>query len=264
MKEVEANKKAWGLLAADHYNHFKKILNENYKINDIIMRELGNLQDKDIIHLQCNTGADSIKLAQAGAKRVTGIDLVPGNVVMAGKLSKDYNIANVRFIESDIMTLAGAHKEKYDVVFTSEGAVCWLPDLDKWAKTIAGLLKPGGFFYVFDIHPFYLMFDEEKFRSNVLEIKYPYFVRQADKGDELGGYAAERRNGENYSWMYTLGGIVNVLINAGLTIEFLNEHNGHLEGMGGCLKREDDGLFYSDFTRTKIPMSFSVKAKLPR
>lgn len=33
MKEIEANKKAWGLLSEDHYNHFKK----NFEANNYIL-----------------------------------------------------------------------------------------------------------------------------------------------------------------------------------------------------------------------------------
>lgn len=50
---------------------------------------------------------------------------------MQKKLAEDLNITNVDFIESDIMKFMDQHKEKYDVVFVSEGAIGWLPDLKK-------------------------------------------------------------------------------------------------------------------------------------
>lgn len=80
MKEVEANKAAWGQLSKVHYEHYKKaIQDKRYCFSKIIEEELGNISGKTVIHLQCNTGADTVLLAQKGAI-VTGVDLVPENI----------------------------------------------------------------------------------------------------------------------------------------------------------------------------------------
>ena len=42
------------------------------------------------------------------------------------------------------------------MVFTTEGVLCWLPDLNKWTETIKHLLKENGVLYVLDSHPFYM------------------------------------------------------------------------------------------------------------
>lgn len=258
MKEIEANKQAWALLAKDHYVHFKETLaNGSYAVNRHIAAELGEIKGKKILHLQCNTGADSIWLAQAGAD-VTGVDLVPENIFYARQLAAELNV-NIRFIESDIMTLRENHHEQYDIIFTSEGAVIWLPDLKQWAQTIEHLLCRDGFFYLFDAHPFYLMFDETAFADGELQVKYPYFNRTAELEHSIGGYAAEPRPAENYSWMYSIGGIVSALADAGLKISWMHEFDGYMESLG-CLKQADDGLFYNDFTKDRLPMMFSLKA----
>jgi len=68
MKEIEANKIAWGALAKDHYEHFKKLLQEKISLlRNVIENELGDISGKTIIHLHCNTGADTISLARKGA-----------------------------------------------------------------------------------------------------------------------------------------------------------------------------------------------------
>ncbi len=136
MKEIEANKEAWGQLAKAHYEHYKKELQENrHNFSEIIEKELGNILGKTIIHLQCNTGADTVLLAKKGAI-VTGVDLVPDNIFYAKKMSEEMGIKNINFVESDIMELKEKHNIKYDMVFTTEGVLCWLPDLNKWAETI--------------------------------------------------------------------------------------------------------------------------------
>lgn len=154
MKEIEANKKAWGLIAEDHYNAFKKRLEtETSHLNNVITEELGDISGKKLIHIQCNTGADTISLARMGAT-VTGVDLAPENIYYARKLAEDFNV-DATFIESDIMQFKEVHHEKYDIVFTSEGAIGWLPDLKKWGETVRHLLKEDGFVYVNDGHPYF-------------------------------------------------------------------------------------------------------------
>jgi SAM-dependent methyltransferase len=262
-KEIEANKIAWGKLSKDHYEVFKKALSEKKSLlSKVIEDELGDISGKSIIHLQCNTGADSISLARKGAI-VTGVDLVPENIFYAKKLAEELGIENIYFIESDIMELKEKHHTQYDMVFTSEGVLCWLPDLNKWAETISHLLKDNGVFYVLDGHPFYMVFDEEKLKNNKLEIKYPYFVREPERGNSIGGYATEAKEGETYEWMYKVSDIINSLIKAGLTIEFFNEYDSLFFNLGGMENCGNGHWHYPHFDG-KIPFTFSLRARLLR
>ncbi|WNF38564.1 class I SAM-dependent methyltransferase [Bacillaceae bacterium IKA-2] len=258
MKEIETNKKAWGLIAEDHYKAFKKRLEkETSLINNVITKELGNISGKKIIHLQCNTGADTISLARMGAT-VTGVDLAPENIYYANKLAEDFNV-NATFIESDIMDLKSIHHEKYDIVFTSEGAIGWLPDLKKWGETVRHLLKDDGFVYVNDGHPYFMTLDEEKLRENQVTIKYPYFSKTPDQDNSIGGYASEPKEATSYFWMYTVSDIINALSEAGLVIEFFNEFDSLAWNNGGMEKIEK-GLYQYPYFKGKFPFQFSVKA----
>jgi SAM-dependent methyltransferase len=263
MKEIEQNKAAWGLLSGDHYRKFlKDFMDGTFRFSRLIINELGDIRGKRLIHLQCNTGADSVWLARMGAI-VTGVDLVPENIRYAKKLAEDLAVRNVDFFESDIMRLADVHFEKYDIVFTSEGAVIWLPDLERWARTIRSLLADDGFFYVSDAHPFYYMMDEDEYAAGRLVLKYPYFNRAADKSDTIGGYAAPPRQAINYAWMYSVSGIINSLTGADLQIEFFHEHPGYMCDLGS-MELRDDGMYYSNHFQDKMPMMFSLKATVRR
>lgn len=259
MKEIDANKKAWGLLAQDHYMHFKKKLaSEDFVLNPIIQRELGDITGKRILHLQCNTGADSILLARLGAI-VTGVDLAPENIHFAARLAQDFGMTNVSFIESDIMTLMDNHTGQYDIVFTSDGAIGWLPDLKRWAETVRHFLKPEGFFYVHDSHPLFLIYDEEAIDSGSLQIKYPYFKTHVEVDTEIGGYASEPKEATVYYWAYKLSDLVNALSWAGLFIEHMAEHDRCAHGMGGT-KEDPSGLWYYPEFEGALPITFSIKA----
>lgn len=260
MKEINANKHAWSQLSQDHYNTYKKLLSENcHQLSKYIRSEIGDLSGKKVIHLQCNTGADTILLAKM-SESVVGVDLVPDNIFYAKKLAEDFNIRNVDFIESDIMQLMDKHNEKYDVVFVSEGAIGWLPDLKKWGKTIRHLLKNDGFFYIFESHPYFMMMNLEKLAHNITEIQYPYFDKIPEIENEIGGYASETKQGvETYFWMHKISDIINALTSAGLHIEYFNEFKENFWDCGE-LKDVGGGLYNYDFNDNKFPMSFSLKA----
>ena len=116
MKEIDSNKHAWSQIAKDHYESFgKSLANGTHHLNHYITKEVGDLSGKSVIHLQCNTGADTILLAGM-AQHAVGVDLVPDNIHYAKKLAEDLNIANVDFIESDIMELMEKRTEKYAVM----------------------------------------------------------------------------------------------------------------------------------------------------
>ncbi len=261
---VAANREAWGLLSKDHYEHFKwRLQTEHSLLNRIITAELGDISGKTVIHLQCNTGADTLSLARLGAAHVTGVDLVPRNVEYAQRLASDLGFTNAEFLVSDIMELESRHHRKYDVVFTSEGALCWLPDLNKWARAIRHLLKDDGFLYVFDSHPFLMALDEAKVGHGVVDVKYPYFAKRPDKSDTIGGYAAEARPGENYCWMYTVSDLINSLTSAGLQVEWFNESDLLFFREDG-MRQAEPGLWACPELRGKLPMTFSIKATVRR
>lgn len=263
MKEVEANRRAWARLARDHYECFTDALGRHHSLlSETITRELGDVTGKSIIHLQCNTGADTISLARLGA-RVTGVDLVPENIHYAEKMASEHGVHDAVFIESDIMTLMDSHHDRYDIVFTSDGAIGWLPDLGRWGMTIRHLLRDDGFFYICDGHPFGMVFDEEKMTAGVLEIAYPYFERKPDREDTIGGYAGPAREAENYFWMYTVGDVINALARAGLCIEFFNEFDTLCYDMGG-MERVGHNAYRSVHFRARLPLSFSLKATVRR
>jgi SAM-dependent methyltransferase len=254
---IEANKRAWATIAEDHYQTFyERLSRQESTLGPTVRRELGDVAGKKVIHLQCNTGADTLSLARLGAE-VTGVDLVPENVHVARRLAADLGVTTARFIESNVLALAGSHHEKYDVVFTTEGVLCWLPDLSQWARTVRHLLADNGFLYLLDSHPFFMVWDEERLPE--LVVKYPYFQKNADEDEWIGGYASEAKQATNYSWMYTMGEIVTALSQAGLHIEWLHEFDWLFYQLSAGHQEEAGQWVFPEY-RQKLPFTFSLKA----
>jgi ubiquinone/menaquinone biosynthesis C-methylase UbiE len=264
MKEIEKNRIAWNLLSKDHYEHFKKRLeNEATLLNENIQKELGDISNKTLIHLQCNTGADTISLARMGLKEVTGVDLSDQNIIYANRLKNDFEMQQISFIESNVLTLNEIHKKTYDIVFTSEGVLGWLPDLKQWARVVRSLLKDDGYFYIYDSHPFLHIFNEEALSQGKLKMTYDYFNAEADEDDPIGGYASETKYSTNYWWNHTLSDIINALIEAGLVIEYVHEFDTLFWNIGGMEKVSKYLYQYPQF-KNKFPMSYSIKASIKK
>ena len=123
-------------------------------------RLLGNVTDKTLLHLQCNCGQDSLSIANHLGSRVTGVDISDEAIRFARQLSRESGI-KASFIRADIYDFFANDSARFDVVFSSYGALCWLSDLAAWGRGIAGCLKPGGRFALIDFHPALMMFDGE-------------------------------------------------------------------------------------------------------
>jgi len=153
------------------------------------------------------------------------------------------------------------HNEKYDIVYTTEGVLCWLPDLYLWARNIRHLLAEDGFLYLLDGHPFFMVWDEDKLPE--LVVKYPYFSKSADADEWIGGYACEPRKATNYSWMYSVGEIVNALSQAGIHIEWFHEFDWlyFQESAEKQVKDANGNWVYPEY-KDKLPFTFSLKATI--
>ena len=188
------------------------------------------------------------------------MDLVPENMHYARELAKDFDIENIEFITSDILKLTEVHWGEYDIVMTTDGAIGWLPDLNRWGRVIANFLKEDGFFYLHDSHPFMGIFDEEGLARGELVPKYPYFQISGDYEATIGGYASEEKKAENYFWGHQLSTIVNGLLSGELYITYIKEYDRCVPGMGGS-KTDQNGLRYYPELEGKLPLVLSLKAE---
>ncbi len=223
------------------------------------IEEMGDIKGKSLLHLQCHFGMDSLIWGRLGAK-VTGVDFSEEAIKTAKTLSKETGI-KAEFICSDIYELPKVLKKKFDIVYTSGGVLCWLPDLNKWGKIIAHFLKPGGFFYIMEGHPFMNVFNNSKNMTR-LEAMWPYFNNPEPTYWEPEGDYADPTNiwtKGSYEWTHPLSEIINSLIGAGLKIEFLHEYPMIFFKHFPFMQKGKDGFWHLEGDR--LPLVFSIKAR---
>ena len=188
---------------------------------------LGDLTGKDVVHLQCHLGTDTLGLARLGPARVVGVDLSPGSLQRAQVIAERAG-ANIEFVESDVYAAREVVTGNFDLVYTSLGVLCWLPDGTAWARVVASLLRPGGRFLIRDDHPMFMAVGEDV--SSGLRLEQPYFQRERPlTWDEQGSYvetpdgAPEMTHTVSHEWNHSLGEIVTALLGAGLVLDSLEE-----------------------------------------
>lgn len=221
--------------------------------------ELGDLAGKRVLHLQCHFGLDTLCLARMGAK-VTGIDLSDRSIEVARSTGKELGV-DATFHQSDVLKLD--LPESFELVYSSLGVLCWLPDLRPWAQVIARHLEPGGLFYLLENHPVASIFDTEQ--GGELKVRHPYFRSEEPVvTDGPGSYAAPGaplRHSVTYEWNHSIADVLTALLSAGLTIESFREFPFCGYRIFPFLVETEHGWRLPDHLENRLPLAFSVKAR---
>jgi len=242
---------------------------ERFKAGETTLEELerpemGSVDGKTLLHLQCHFGMDTLSWAREGAT-VTGLDFSPAAIEAARRLSTESGVPG-RFVESELYDAPNVLDEKFDIVYTGIGAICWLPDIRGWAKVVSHFLKPGGIFYILEGHPMMWTLDDDT-PEEPMHIRWPYFETDQPQNPEgwenTEDYAQtgkKLKNTRTYNWGHGLGEIVTALIDAGLRIEFLHEHMECAWQAYPWMVEGDDKMWRVPNYPERLPLMWSLRA----
>lgn len=243
---------------------------------------LGDVAGLDVVHLQCHLGTDTLSLARLGA-RVTGLDLSGDAVAAAADLAARAGV-DVTYVRSDVYSAVDVlGPARFDLVYTGIGALCWLPDIRRWAQTVARLLRPGGRLFVRDAHPVLLsalgmvVGAEHPDRAQQPSItapgtaspalELPYFEQTEPlQWRDLTTYAGEGEVGSPLSveWNHGLGEIVTAVLDAGMELTALHEHDSvPWDALPGLMTYDPaTGECRLTDRPERLPASFTLTARL--
>jgi len=242
---------------------------------------LGDLVDLDVIHLQCHLGLDTISLSRLGARRVVGLDLSPRSLERARELARRAG-ARIELVESNVYAAREAVTGDFDLVYTTLGVLCWLPDIRRWAGTVRALLRSGGRLFVRDAHPVLNSLIAQKVGEDhpdrkqqpwitgfgeatpSLELPYWEHVEPLLWRDEYSYAGSEAvASPESAEWNHALSEIVMAVIDAGLTLELLTEHDSvPWDALPGMMVADDQGEYRLAERPERLPASFTLVARL--
>lgn len=278
----EDNRRAWNEATDAHNSHkhdqaaFFRAGGSTLFPEEVAL--LGDIAGLSLLHLQCNSGQDTLSLARRGA-RATGVDISDSAIAFARQLSADSAIP-ATFHRQDVydwLTDAAREGERFDVAFSSYGALCWLSNLEIWAASIARVLRPGGRLVVVDFHPVASIFDWDWHHA------FPYFTAgQAATWEEgvgdyvamsgaalapsgyLDGVVGFRNPFRSHEFLWGIGEIVTALLDAGLILTALREFpfaNGAKLFAG--MRETPGGRMVPPENVPNLPLMFGVSARKP-
>ena len=228
---------------------------------------LGDLTGVEGVHLQCHIGTDTVSLTRLGA-RMTGLDISPPALAEARRLAEAAG-ADATFVESEVYSAVEAlGPGRFDLVYTGVGALCWLPDIRRWAAVVAELLRPGGRLHVRDGHPMLWAIADAR-EDRLLVVEHPYFETAEatvwDEGDEGTTYVDTDvvfKKNVTHEWNHGLAQIITALMDAGMELTLFEEHDtvpwdalpGQMTDTGGGEMRLTD-------RPQRLPCTYTIQAR---
>ena len=226
---------------------------------------LGDLTGRRGAHLQCHIGTDTLSLARLGA-RMSGLDFSEASVTAARALAErtgteiDFHVGDVY----GAVEILGA--QVYDFVYTGVGALCWLPDIARWAEVVATLLRPGGRLFIREGHPILWAADLDR-TDGALVIENPYFERAEPMiWDEPGTYVAtetEFAHTRSAEWNHGIGEILTAVLDAGLSVTHFTEHRSVPWAAISGMVVDDEGEYRLPERADRMPLTYTLQARKP-
>jgi SAM-dependent methyltransferase len=223
---------------------------------------LGDVRGLRGVHLQCHIGTDTVSLARLGAS-MTGLDFSGPAVAAASELAAATG-ADATFVQSDVYGAAGVLEPgSFDLAYTGIGALCWLPDIRRWGRVVAGLLRPGGRLFIRDGHPMLFTIEDPR-GDGLLSVRFPYFEQAEPLVWEQGGTYVETEvaftHNVTHEWNHSIGEIVTALLDAGMTVSGLVEHNSVPWNALPGMMTESGGEWRLTDSPERLAASFTLQA----
>ncbi len=212
----EKNKNSWneGAAAYSAFLHsdklMKNIIEEPAKAFhpttwEMIHKFVPDMKGKKICVPSSGDNHAVFAFAMLGAE-VTSCDISENQLANAERVAKKYGWEkSITFICQDTMKLDGLPENSFDFVYTSNGVHVWIDDLPGMYRNIYRIMKHGGTYIMYEIHPFLRPFDE------ALKVVKPY--------DMTGPFESETE----ITFAWRVMDLMNAILDAGLSIKHMEE-----------------------------------------
>ena len=169
-----------------------------------LVREVaGTLSGKDVCVVGSGDNYAAFAFAGMGAN-VTSVDISERRLAVASKRARHLGLP-ITFVQADAADLSLIGDGEFDMVFSSNGFFVWIADLQTVFSEISRILRPGGHYVFYDIHPFQRPWIDQ---TTPIEVAKSYW--------ETGPFENEEEGGFEFNW--TLADILNPLTTSGFVL----------------------------------------------
>ncbi|WP_069167504.1 class I SAM-dependent methyltransferase [Nocardia altamirensis] len=266
LEKIETNRQGFNLRAQAHrqssYYDLELLRNGHNMLRTLEQEELRDVRGRSLLELQCHLGANTISLARMGAE-ATGMDISDDAIGIARDLAEELGV-DAQFVRSDVYDLPLVLDGTFDMVFTGYGTLSFLPDIPRWAEVAAHFVKPGGTLTIVEIHPIVNLFDvvdgELRVARSLFHSRQLHHVMRSSYADRLADEVPVPEH-TLHGWRWTIGEVVNALVEAGLVIERLREVP--IDARQRLSVMESDGEHSWRIPGDPLPLSFACVARKP-
>ena len=252
--------------AASKQYGLDRFVDDPAHLSDVVrfdLPRLGGIAELEVVHLQCHIGTDTLSLARLGS-RVTGLDFSGSALDVARRLSSDAGPL-VDYVEGDVYQaseLLGSGR--FDLVYTGIGALCWLPDVARWAEVVADLLRPGGELFIREGHPVLWALDDPR-PDGLPVLMHPYFETEGVRFSEDETYVEQGEplaSPDIVHFNHGLAEIFNALWSAGMDVTLFEEHDTvPWNPLGGAMQEIEGGEWQLVERPERLPCSYTLRAR---
>lgn len=269
---IDANEANWDARAPIHLDsRFYGIRHgrpAEYWFADYEWADLGELAGRDLLHLQCHLGTETVAFPRRGARTV-GLDISARSIEAARDVARMSEV-DIEFVRADVFDAPAAlGQRRFDIVYTGKGALCYLPDLDRWARLVFDLLRDGGFLYIVEFHPLLQAMCVSPASGGCQELVIHRDYLEG-RGAQLHPTPRTYTDGpplteaiESYEWAHGLGEVITSAVRAGFRVESLRESELAPYQRWTRMESTADGWWRLPGDEPRLPLFYALKLRRP-
>ena len=250
-KYIEGNKAAWEEAfdnrdASWGADITERIQNEDYPFfNEETKAVLKQIRTEGAVIGQfcCNNGRELLSLVKSGkAKQGIGFDIAENQVAFANERAKELGLP-CEFEAVNIYDIDDRHREQFDLVLITIGALCWFDDLDRFFAVIAKCMKPGAEILINEQHPCTNMLaqegDEPFDPAHRTECVYSYFEHEWTGNGGMYYMTKKTYRSKTFTdYTHPMSEIISGMCANGIVVTGLQEFNRDICGAYGEIDRQ--------------------------
>lgn len=254
-----ANRTAWNQAAPLHRQaNFARLLQKFKEPGCNLLDETATgllksigVENTAVAQLQCNNGRELLSIKNLGASRCTGFDISDAFIDQARQLAAAGGI-ECEFVAGDIYAIPSEYDRQFGILFISVGSLGWMPDLAAYFSVVRRLLSPGGWLFIYEMHPLLDMFEPGS--EQPLIPCYSYFLDQPfvdQDGLDYYGHTTYA-SAPTYWFHHKLADIFNACLAHGLALRSFEEY-----------PHDESNVFkYLERQSVRLPLSYTLLAQL--